>query len=220
MKLSISENIRKYRRQRGITQEQLAEVLGVTVGAVSKWENELSVPDILLIMELADFFEVSTDILLGFDVESKSIADYCEAIDRFKRARDFDSAVKTADKALLHFPNIFRIVHTSAVAYMIKGIETSDEKSLNEALALFSRSLELLEQNIEADIDSASISNDMAEIYLILGDTDKAIEELKKHNVGGCNNSRIAVCGIIRMYKVNIISVVDMFKNRRVLLHI
>ena len=39
MKIRISENIRSFRKERGLTQEQLAEVFGVTVGAVSKWES-------------------------------------------------------------------------------------------------------------------------------------------------------------------------------------
>lgn len=38
MKIKLSENIRKYRKEKGMTQEQLAEALGVTVGAISKWE--------------------------------------------------------------------------------------------------------------------------------------------------------------------------------------
>ncbi len=44
MKLTLSENIRSFRKERKMTQEQLATVLGVTVGAVYKWESGLSVP--------------------------------------------------------------------------------------------------------------------------------------------------------------------------------
>lgn len=69
MKLRISENIRDLRRQMNLTQEQLAEALGVTVGAVSKWESGANTPDVSLIAELADFFEVSIDALLGFNME-------------------------------------------------------------------------------------------------------------------------------------------------------
>ena len=45
MKLTLSENIRSFRKERKMTQEQLATVLGVTVGAVYKWESGLSVPE-------------------------------------------------------------------------------------------------------------------------------------------------------------------------------
>ena len=56
MKLMLAENIRMLRRERSLTQEQLSEVLGVTAGAVYKWEAGLSVPDIELIVQMADFF--------------------------------------------------------------------------------------------------------------------------------------------------------------------
>ena len=46
METRLAENIRAFRKQRGLTQEQLAEVLGVTVGAVHKWEKKLSVPEL------------------------------------------------------------------------------------------------------------------------------------------------------------------------------
>ena len=60
MEITLSENIRKFRKERRLTQEQLAEVMGVTTGAVHKWESGLSVPDISLIVELADFFDKLT----------------------------------------------------------------------------------------------------------------------------------------------------------------
>ena len=59
MKIKIAENIRNLRKAHALTQEQMAEALGVTVGAVYKWEAGLSMPEIKLIMEIADFFEIS-----------------------------------------------------------------------------------------------------------------------------------------------------------------
>ena len=61
---SIGRRINEYRRQRNITQEQLAETMGVTSQAVSKWENDISCPDISVLPQLADFFGVSLDLLL------------------------------------------------------------------------------------------------------------------------------------------------------------
>ncbi len=60
----LAANIQKYRKKCGFTQEGLAEKLGVTFQAVSKWENAKSAPDILLLPELADFFGISIDELL------------------------------------------------------------------------------------------------------------------------------------------------------------
>ena len=70
MSTTLSESIRRFRRERALTQEQLAEALGVTVGAVYKWEAGLSAPGINMLMELADLFDTSVDVLLGYDVKS------------------------------------------------------------------------------------------------------------------------------------------------------
>ena len=59
MKSRLAENIKTFRKERKMTQEQLAEAMGVTVGAVYKWESDQSNPDLNLIIELADLFEVS-----------------------------------------------------------------------------------------------------------------------------------------------------------------
>ncbi|MCL2361108.1 MAG: helix-turn-helix domain-containing protein [Defluviitaleaceae bacterium] len=61
---SLGRRINEYRRQRNITQEQLAETMGVTSQAVSKWENDISCPDISVLPQLADYFGVSLDLLL------------------------------------------------------------------------------------------------------------------------------------------------------------
>lgn len=63
--MNLGNNILTLRRQRGITQEELATALGVTAAAVSKWENNYTLPDVLMLGALADFFSVTTDELLG-----------------------------------------------------------------------------------------------------------------------------------------------------------
>lgn len=65
--LRLSENIAFMRKKAGITQDELATFLGVTKASVSKWENGQSMPDILLLPELATYFDVSVDELLGYE---------------------------------------------------------------------------------------------------------------------------------------------------------
>lgn len=64
--LNISKCIIQKRKEKGITQEKLAEYIGVSKASVSKWESNQSYPDILLLPELATFFNVSVDELLGY----------------------------------------------------------------------------------------------------------------------------------------------------------
>jgi len=65
--LKISENIVRLRHEKKITQDELAEFLGVTKASVSKWETKQSFPDILLLPRLASYFDVTVDELLGYE---------------------------------------------------------------------------------------------------------------------------------------------------------
>ena len=64
-KATMGKRISDLRKQKGMTQEQLANLVGVTAQAVSKWENDLSCPDISILPQLADALGVTTDQLLG-----------------------------------------------------------------------------------------------------------------------------------------------------------
>lgn len=65
--LHFSENLIRLRHKKKLTQEQLADVMGVTKASVSKWENGQSLPDILLLPQMASFFDVSIDALIGYE---------------------------------------------------------------------------------------------------------------------------------------------------------
>ena len=65
MEETLGKRIAAGRKRLGITQDRLAEQLGVTAQAVSKWENDQSCPDITMLPRLAEIFETSTDALLG-----------------------------------------------------------------------------------------------------------------------------------------------------------
>ncbi len=76
--MNIGNKIRELRKRRGITQEQLAECIGVSFQAVSKWENNIALPDITMAPVLATYFGVSMDVL--FDFNLKDIEAAVEAI--------------------------------------------------------------------------------------------------------------------------------------------
>lgn len=65
--MNIGRTIRELRQKSGITQEKLADVLRVSVQTVSRWENGVNAPDLSLLPQLAIYFKVTTDFLLGLE---------------------------------------------------------------------------------------------------------------------------------------------------------
>lgn len=69
----IGQIIRELRRELDCTQNKLADVLGVTQDSISLWENDKRIPDTQYIVEMAKFFDVTTDYLLGLTDEYKNV---------------------------------------------------------------------------------------------------------------------------------------------------
>ncbi|MBO5256097.1 MAG: helix-turn-helix transcriptional regulator [Clostridia bacterium] len=96
MKLNIGYNIRTLRRAADMTQDELAVKLGVTFQTVSRWENGGSYPDIELLPVLADIFGVTTDHLLGNDVEVRreQLKDLTNRLDQAVKERRNDTVIE------------------------------------------------------------------------------------------------------------------------------
>ena len=78
--MTIGKNIAELRKSSGMTQEQLAELLGVSPQSVSKWENEVTMPDIMLLPVIAGCFDITVDELYGAgkQAEKRKAVDYDE----------------------------------------------------------------------------------------------------------------------------------------------
>lgn len=68
MNNDLGNNIRKFRKNKGLTQEELADLLNITPQAVSRWESTAGMPDVSMLVPLAQTLGVSTDALLGYDM--------------------------------------------------------------------------------------------------------------------------------------------------------
>ena len=112
MKMMLAENIRTFRKERSLTQEQLAEALGVTAGAVYKWEAKLSIPELGLIIQMADFFDISVDVLLGYEVRDNRLETTVKRLQEYRRSKDWDGLAE-AEKALKKYPHSFTFVFRS-----------------------------------------------------------------------------------------------------------
>ena len=174
MKMMLAENIRAFRKERSLTQEQLAEALGVTAGAVYKWEAKLSTPELELIIQMADFFDTSVDVLLGYEVKDNRLETTVKRLQEYRRSKDS-----------------FQIVSESAALYRAFGFDSGDKALFRRALELLEQSRLLLPQNEDPQISEQTIYGRLAQTYLGLGETDKAIELWKTHNADGVYSPRI-----------------------------
>ena len=126
--MTIGQNIKRLRRLSDITQEQLAEYLGISSRAISQWECEKTAPDISMLPLLADIFKVSTDELLGVDINKRDekIKKVINTADEHMCNGDFQSAVSLLREGLKSHPSSTALMQALADAiinnYSRRGI--------------------------------------------------------------------------------------------------
>ena len=190
MEMKLNENIRAQRKARGLTQEQLAEVLGVTVGAVHKWEAGMSTPELPLIVEMADFFDTSVDALLGYEMKDNRLEAVEGRLWQCHREKNREGLAE-AEKALKRFPNAFGIVHAGAALYNGIGMEAKDAAMLRRALELYERARQLLPQNRDATISDQTLCSAIGGVYFALGEREKGLRILRAQNAGNLYSALI-----------------------------
>ena len=171
----IAENLRALRRGKGLTQEEVAETLGLSAQSVSKWERGETLPDITLLPVLANLFAVSTDELIGMDKINDSEAlgkVFSEGHSLMRLGKNHEAAVLYAN-ALKTYPNNHGLMADLAMAQALGGTADGAE----QAIALCKRVL------AEEDAAMAKIRHTaraaLCFVHLLAGDKDAAIATAK-----------------------------------------
>ncbi len=82
--MEFSQNLKMLRKQKGVTQQRLADILCVDKTSISKWENGFNYPNQNIQMMIADYFGVSVDFLLGRDTPTPTPADNTITAERLR----------------------------------------------------------------------------------------------------------------------------------------
>lgn len=179
--LNFSENIIRLRHKKKITQEQLAEFVGVTKASVSKWETRQSIPDVLMLPQLAAFFDVTIDELLGYEPQLSK-----EQIQKIYHALAADFAVMPFEDAMIKtqtyvkkyyscYPFLFQICSLWLNHFMLADSQMRQREILTEASDLCCHIIE--------DCKDIGICNDSvilkACIDLQLGKAGEVVETLE-----------------------------------------
>lgn len=165
MMMYLPANLKKYRIAKDLTQEEVAEFLGITAQSVSKWERGESYPDITFLPALANIFETSVDLLIGMDAiraEETRYNIHKTAVE-YQKNGEYDKAEKTYREALLIYPNMPGMILGLAGTLALKG-DTA------EAIELIERGLPLSANEKQ----KATLRAALCFLYLKAGREDKA----------------------------------------------
>jgi len=134
----IAKNLKRLRLDRGLTQEELAEHIGVSGQAVSKWERDECYPDIVLLPGLANFFGVTVDYLLGMEEisEKEKLNNIYPRINELYEQKNYEEAVELIESMLKIFPSHPILLGCLGDTFARMGIETE-------------RAIQLCEQGLE-----------------------------------------------------------------------
>lgn len=138
--MKINETIRKYRKQQNLTQEQVANYLGVTAPAVNKWENGNSYPDITLLAPLARILHTNVDTLLSFkeDLTEAEMRLILNDIILKVNTESYEAAFETACTKVKEYPDCDKLILSAAQllqAYlMMKKDEVAEQEKYQKQI--------------------------------------------------------------------------------------
>ena len=197
----MGQIIRRLRKEKDLTQEELAELLGVTSQAVSKWENDVGTPDISQVVPIAHVLGVTTDILFGnacvdgdehvesfiSEVEKRVSNQPGGGISRFAHRK---SCCEDVQKILAVYPNNYKLICCSLATIVYLLWDYTDEQFANEIAdketEMKAWANEAIRQaniilNYCTDSECLNQANRwLASIYRIMKDYAKAEEHAKK----------------------------------------
>ena len=115
--MTIGNVIRKYRKKKGMTQEEMAARLGVTAPAVNKWEKGNALPDVALLAPIARLLGITTDELLSFkdELTDEEINQYLSEIQKDLESQDFHDVFLSVKEKIEEYPNCEKLIWQAAV---------------------------------------------------------------------------------------------------------
>lgn len=219
--LRLSENIVRLRHEKKITQDELAAFLGVTKASVSKWETKQSFPDILLLPQLASYFDVTVDELLGYEPQlskEQIRCSYHKLAEDFA-SKPFEEVMQESEALVREYYSCYPFLLQICVLWLNHFILAKEQKRQTEILEAIVR----LCEHILDGCKEIGICNDAVGIKAMVEiqcgkaqDVIESLEELLNPNHMAEEKGGILVQAYMmsgEMEKAERFTQIDMFKN-------
>ena len=170
MKINIGDNLKQLRLQKGLTQEQLADVFGVSAQAVSRWENNTSYPDITLLPGLAIYFNTSVDAIVGMDEirKEETLRNIHGQINELVISGQTDKAITLIRDSLKIYPNDSGLLMSLGETLAHRH---DDPAATKEAISIAERVLQSNDVSVKA---KGTTSANLLFLYLRAGKKENA----------------------------------------------
>ena len=188
----LDENIRIMRREKGLTQEQLAEVMGVSTASVSKWETGIAAPELTLLAALADYFEMSIDALVGHTVGKTQLKEKLDIITELSLENQDEKAIEQAEELLRRYPNEYDVIKCAANIYYAAFIHHQKKEHMYRCMEFIHRQYTLSKDTSAKKWFEMQAS--LANCHELLNEWKKAKTCYEESNIAGLHDSSIARC--------------------------
>ncbi|MBD5139199.1 MAG: helix-turn-helix transcriptional regulator [Ruminococcus sp.] len=205
MTLYIGENLKKQRKLRELTQEQLADILGVSFQSVSKWERGEGYPDIEMLPTIANCFGITVDELIGMN-EVRDAADVKNILDKEKDNLSkglIEENIKLLAEAVKVHPNNYKLLSRYALNLTFVAIDNKSEEYRQNNRKAVEIAERILAECTDPEIRN-SMQGELCIYYRNLGETDKAVE---------------AACKLPSMWKSSEIIKMNILKGEELVRH-
>lgn len=190
-KIKIGESIYNLRKSKSITQEQLGDYIGVSKGAISKWESGVSYPDIEMLPVLARFFSISIDELLNFnsEISEEAAEEICKECQDLINQGDWQQGIELCQSYINKYARNYKLKFTLVTLMTMSCALMKDEEHIKK---IYGKAMDIYEDIVTNSTDSEIVEAARLQLsmyYASFEEFDKSLDILDKMKKSLCNTN-------------------------------
>lgn len=182
----LGEKLYLLRKNRNISQEEIAEILNTSRQAVSKWERDESKPDIDKLILMAKLFNVSIDYLLDYEIDSLNIDSFIKKLESCCKKTLFEVDINDIRLYCIKYSNNFKLHYASFEYLFFSFIKNNNNDYLDLSLSYINKAILLFNDEYSDIVSLNYLHKSVAHIYMMQHNHDKAKQYIQDNHVYDC----------------------------------